>query len=306
MSARRIVLGLVFLGATLLPTSQAIAAKLQSKTVRAWDRYVALIEERIENELESGDGFLVREFLPTEQAEQCEQTIDWGGICVAAMETRDKDGRAVGIPSGMVHHWMGSVFIPDVSLQDLLEWVQNYSQHDEWFPEVEESRLLARDGDSFQIFLRLKRQKVVTVFYNTEHDVEYRRHGPNEVSGRSGATRIAQVENPGEEGEREKAVGNDSGFLWRLNSYWRYQQVDGGVVVECESIGLSRGIPVAVKWLVSPFLQSVPRESLESTLSSIRQGSRQLATDARRKLTDPPTPPVRVSPGTGGYGAVSP
>jgi hypothetical protein len=228
----------------------------------------------------------VREFLPTEQAGECERTIDVGGICVAAMETRDKDGRAVGIPSGMVHHWMGSVFISDVSLQDLLEWVQNYSQHDEWFPEVEESRLLARDGDSFQIFLRLKRQKVVTVFYNTEHDVEYRRHGPNEVSSRSAATRIAQVENPGKEGEREKAVGNDSGFLWRLNSYWRYQQVDGGVVVECESIGLSRGIPVAVKWLVSPFLQSVPRESLESTLSSIRQGSRQLATDVRRKLTD--------------------
>ncbi len=286
MSVRRIFMFFVVLGATLLPTTQAMAARLQTKTVRAWDRYVALTEARISKELESGDGFLVRDFLSPEQAEQCKQTIGRGGVCVTAMETRDKDGRAVGIPSGMVHHWMGSIFIPDVSLQDLLEWVQNYSQHDERFPEVEESRLLAREGDSFRIFLRLKRQKVVTVFYNTEHDVEYRRHGPNEVSSRSAATRIAQVENPGEEGEREKPVGNDSGFLWRLNSYWRYQQVDGGVIVECESIGLSRGIPVAFKWLVSPFVRSVPRESLESTLGSIRQGSRQLAIDARRRATD--------------------
>jgi len=294
MSERRIFVFFVVLGATLLPTAHAVAAKLQTETVGAWERYVAFTEARISKELESGDGFLVRDYLSPKQAEQCEQTIGRGGVCVTAMETRDKDGRAVGIPSGMVHHWMGSIFIPDVSLQDLLEWVQSYSQHDERFPEVEESRLLAREGDSFRIFLRLKRQKVVTVIYNTEHDVVYRRHGPNEVSSRSASTRIAEVENPGEpgrEGEREKPVGNDSGFLWRLNSYWRYQQIDGGVVVECESIGLSRGIPLAVKWLVSPFVRSVPRESLESTLSAIRQGSRQLAIDGRRRASDRPVSP---------------
>ncbi len=236
--------------------------------------------------MDSGSGFLVSEFLSRQQAEQCERTIDRGDVCVAAMETRDKDGRALRIPSGMVHHWMVSVFIPDVSLQELLEWVQNYSQHHEQFPEVEESRLLARDGDRFQIFLKLKRQKVFTVFYNTEHDVVYRRHGPNEVSSRSAATRIVQLENPDEVSERERPVGEDSGFLWRFNSYWRYREVDGGVIVECESIGLSRGIPVAVKWFVSPFVRSVPRESLESTLDSIREGSRQLAIEARQRSTD--------------------
>ncbi len=40
--------------------------------------------------------------------------------------------------------------------------------------------------------------------------------------------------------KREKPEGKDRGFLWRLNSYWRYQQVDGGVLVECESLTLSR------------------------------------------------------------------
>ena len=109
----------VVLGATLLPNARTVAAKLQTETVRAWERYVALTEARISKELESGDGFLVRDLLSPEQAEQCEQTIGRGGVCVTAMETRDKDGRAVGIPSGMVHHWMGSIFIPDVSLQDL-------------------------------------------------------------------------------------------------------------------------------------------------------------------------------------------
>ena len=286
MSATRILRMVLVSGVALLPAGKAHAADLQAKTIKAWDRYVTLTEARIASELESENRFLVREFLSQDEANRCEQTLERGGVCVMAMETRDRRGRAVRIPSGLVHHWMGSVFIPDISLQELLEWVQNYPRHHEWFPEVEDSRLLARDGDRYQIFLRLKREKVVTVFYNTEHQVEYRNHGPKQVSSQSAATRIAQLENPGEASERERPVGKDSGFLWRLNSYWRYREVDGGVIVECESIGLSRGIPIAVKWFVSPFVNSVPRESLESTLGAIRQGGRQIASDARRRATD--------------------
>ena len=68
MSARRILVFFVVLGATLLPATQAMAARLQTKTVRAWDRYVALTEARISSELESGDGFLAREKVHLEDA----------------------------------------------------------------------------------------------------------------------------------------------------------------------------------------------------------------------------------------------
>ena len=67
-------------------------------------------------------------------------------------------------------------------------------------------------------------------------------------------------------------MGNDSGFLWRLNSYWRFQEENGGVFVECESISLSRAIPFGLGWLLKGIIESVPQESLESTLTSIREG----------------------------------
>ena len=269
----RVLVSVLIAGATLLGSAGVHAAELRKKTLTAWERYISITEARIEAEIESRDGFLARDFLPPAEARECTQFIDAGEVCVSRMQTLDARGRNISIPSGMVHHWLGSALVPNATLEDLLEWLQDYSKHEERFSDVEVSRLLSREGDAFEIFLRLKRASVVTVHYNTEHIVEYRHHSPREVSSRSATTRIAQLENPGERSEREKPVGRDSGFLWRLNSYWRFQEVEGGVIVECESVGLSRGIPVAVRWLVSPFTASIPRESMESTLLSIRKGS---------------------------------
>ena len=273
MSALRVLLAALVTGTALHPAADASGAELGKKTLTAWERYIAITEARIEAEIESRDGFLARDFLPAEEARECTQFIDAGEVCVSRMETRDASGRNISIPSGMIHHWLGSALVPNASLEDLLEWLQDYAKHEERFGNVEASRLLSREGDTFESFLRLKRDSVVTVHYNTEHIVEYRHHGPREVSSRSATTRIAQLANPGERSEREKPVGRDSGFLWRLNSYWRFQEVGEGVIVECESVGLSRGIPFAVRWLVSPFTASIPRESMESTLLSIRNGS---------------------------------
>jgi hypothetical protein len=114
------------------------------------------------------------------------------------------------------------------------------------------------------------RKKVVTVRYNTEHLVSYRTHDKTRVSSRSVASRIAEIAGAGTSKETEKTSADDSGFLWRLNSYWRYEETNGGVIVECESISLSRGIPFGLSWLVGPFVESVPRESLNEMLLSIR------------------------------------
>jgi hypothetical protein len=72
-------------------------------------------------------------------------------------------------------------------------------------------------------------------------------------------------------GEREKPAGRDSGYLWRLNTYWRFLERDGGTYVQCESISLTRGIPLGLAWLIGPFVNSIPRESLEFTLDTTRR-----------------------------------
>jgi hypothetical protein len=118
--------------------------------------------------------------------------------------------------------------------------------------------------------MKLRRESIITVTYNTEHDVRYKRLSPTLASSRSVATKIAELDEAGTKQEREKPVGQDHGFLWRLNAYWRYQQVDGGVIVECESASLSRGVPMLLRPFVTGTVERIARESLQKTLESLR------------------------------------
>jgi len=82
---------------------------------------------------------------------------------------------------------------------------------------------------------------------------------------------MAEVDHAGTPSEREKPAGRDGGYLWRLNSYWRLYERDGGTYLQCESVSLTRGIPTGLGWMVGPFVSSLPRESLEFTLETTRR-----------------------------------
>jgi hypothetical protein len=240
---------------------EANAATLDAGTVRLWDKYVALTEARIARDIENPSRFLsINSTAVRTLLKSGEVYVQRGHVTVA-------DGDEFGVANGMIHHWAGSVFIPGVSMQQLLNWLQDYDHHDGYFKEVEQSKLLSRDGDTFEIFLRLTKTQIVTVRYDTNHLVTYRRYSQTRASSRSVATQIHEIQNS----------GNDHGFLWRLNSYWRFSEEDGGVYVECESISLSRSIPFGLGWLINRYVDSVPRESLRNTLLSIRGGVSQTA-----------------------------
>jgi hypothetical protein len=136
---------------------------------------------------------------------------------------------------------------------------------------VAQSRLIARDGDRFTFFLRFFMKKVITVVVNSDHEARFTRHDTGRAESRIHSTRVAEVEEPGTAREREKPVGHDGGYLWRLNSYWRFQQRDDGVYLQCESISLTRGIPFGLGWVVRPFVTSIPRETLAFTLETTRK-----------------------------------
>jgi hypothetical protein len=170
----------------------------------------------------------------------------------------------------MIHHWRGSVLIPGVTLDFLFSRISDPGLEDTRQEDVLDSRVLEKTPEQLRLFLKLQRSKIVTVVYNTEHRVRYRRHEPGQASSSSIATKIAELERIPGGGEREKSPGNDRGFLWRMNSYWRYQQTSGGVIVECESITLSRSIPPFLAYLVRPIVHKVARESMQRTLQSMR------------------------------------
>ena len=129
---------------------------------------------------------------------------------------------------------------------------------------------MSRDGDSQKVFLRLRRTKFVTVVYDTEYDVEYRRLTPDRALSNSISTKVVEIENAGTPRERALPEGDDHGYMWRLNSYWRYQQTDEGVLVEIESLTLSRPLPAIIGSIIRPIINSTARESMTRTLASVR------------------------------------
>ena len=175
------------------------------------------------------------------------------------------------MPSGKIHHWAGAIFVPGVSVDEVLkrlgELAGNEQKH---YADVLASRLIARHDDRYEIFMKLRRSKVITVTYNTEHDVRYRRLGSARASARSVATRIAQLDDAGTPQEHELKPGSDSGYLWRLNAYWRYEAVPGGVLIECESVSLSRAVPYVLRPFATGLVEGLARESLERTLTGLR------------------------------------
>jgi hypothetical protein len=266
---RKLVLPFTLLLLPLSSTS-ARAAKLQDDTLAAWETYKRLTEARIEKELASTGAFLVRDFFDARDKQEILAKIRTG-VFVREMETRSEEGGKIEIPKGLVHHWYGTTFVPGAKVGDVLAWVQDYDRHQDYFEEVEDSRLVSREKEVFDIFLRLRRKKVITVHYNTDHEVSYRNLANGRTASRSEATRIAEIDSPGTPREKEKPLGDDQGFLWRLNSYWRFLQEDRGVAVECESVSLSRTIPLPIRWMVEPIINDVPRESLEAALLPMRK-----------------------------------
>ena len=237
-------------------------AKLSQATLAAFDNYVRGREALIERQIAEGP------FLWAGQTPQRMRELQRSGMVVEPLT----DSGAVSIGDGLVHDWMGAVFVPGVTLERTLAVLQNYDAHKVSFaPEVTDSKLRRRDGNFFQVYLRLRKRKIFTVVLNTEYDITYRRVSPTRAASRSYSTRIAEVENAGTASEYELPPGDDHGFLWRMHSFWRFEERDGGVYVEFEAVSLTREVPRFARAIVTPIVRQLPRESLEMTLLNLRR-----------------------------------
>jgi hypothetical protein len=261
-------------------TPQVTSAELTPKAMEAFARYVQLTEARINGEVSKTDKFLYVDGLPPARRAQVLAALKRGEILMERLQTLDVSGHKIEAPEAIIHHWLGAVFIPGANLQQTLALVQDYNRHQDIYkPEVVRSRLLTHQGNDFTIYYRLRKKKVITVTLNTNHDIHYFPVDSSRWYSRSYSTRIAEVADADTPKEYEKPIGHDGGFLWRINSYWKFEEKDGGVYVECESISLTRDIPTGLGWLIRPFVTSIPKESLEMTMGSTRAalaaGSRQ-------------------------------
>ncbi len=254
-----------------MPAATPAPAKLHADTVAAFDRYEHLTEVRNETELKRGTALLWVDSLPEAQRTDAYVALKRGEVQIRQLNTLD-GGKALPCPGGLIHHWVGVIFINGAKLDDVLGILKDYDHQSTYYsPDVERSRIESRDGDHFRVFLRFRRHKVITVVLNTEHDIHYFRDAPDRAHSRSSAVRIAEVENPGKSDEREKPPGDDGGYLWRMETWWRLEERDGGVYVQSEAASLTRGIPTGLGWLVGPFVTSIPKETLIFTLEATRK-----------------------------------
>lgn len=179
--------------------------------------------------------------------------------------------RNVHAPGAMIQDWVGTTFLPGATIADVQSVMRNYSEYQNYYrPKVIESQLLAHSGNEYDVLLRLYEKHILTVVLNTTYHIRYEMPDPKHLIVTSRSTRISEVKDPGKSTAEEVAPGGDSGFLWRLNSYWRFEAADGGVYARCEAISLSRDVPAGLGWMLKGFLESLPKESMVNTLRGTR------------------------------------
>lgn len=259
---------IVLLAAAMLPAAGASAGPVQPRTVKAWDAYVAATQARIDSELASPRGFLASDF--SQNGADLRAKVLKGEVVMSEVTT-SAGGSALEVEGGLVSHWRGSILLPGLTLDTLLSRLQNPPERGPYPQDVLAMRVLERKPDALTLFMRMTRTKIVTVTYDTEHEVTYRHHGGQRASSRSVATKIVEIDEADASAEHARPSGADRGFMWRLNAYWRYEQVPGGVIVELESLTLSRPVPFGLTAVVRPIIDRVARESIVRTLDGIRQ-----------------------------------
>lgn len=271
------IIFLLLVSAMVTAPTPLTAADLKEEAARAYERYVQAAEARRAREQHLPDRFLRMDSLPEAERRRVWADLKRGVVVLDSLEERDESGRALRAPHSLITHYVGVMFIPGVSIDHVLNVVQDYNHYNDIYkPEIVHSRLLNRQGESFEAFFRIHKDTPwVNPTFNINSRVTYSLPDARHASSYSLATRIAQVENAGQPDEHEDAVGHDGGYLWRLNSYWRIQEKDGGVAAEWEVITLSRSIPVLVRWLVQPLIEHLAgatlRESLEATRKEVRK-----------------------------------
>ena len=237
----------------LLLAGSLQARDLKPQTSEAFDRYIRQTEQRLDER---------KTFLWADESPDRARRIKAGEVVVEPTGAKPE----IAVPNGLIHDWTGSVFLPGVSLERTLALVRDYDRHKQYYkPEVVDSRVLSHEGNDYRIYLRLLKKQILTVVLDTEHEVHYTQVDAKRWRSNSRTTKIAEVDNG-----RPLAPGTGHGFLWRLNSYWRFEERDGGTWMECQAVSLTRDIPTGLGWLIDPIIRKLPKESLANTLKETR------------------------------------
>jgi len=239
------------------------AAELRKETLDAWNQYVAASQQRIKDRADGAAPFLWTDEDPTRA-----RVVSQGGIEVApSMNDGSKP-----VPHGLIHDWVGAVFIPNTSIDKVAATVRDYDRYQQFFqPTVVDSRVLAHSDREDQYAIKWVNK---VLFVNAGVDATCRtqfvRVDDRRLYSTSYSTSLRQILNYGASGEHDLAPDIGSGYVWRLYTFARYQERDGGVYVEIEALALTRDIPASLRFIVAPEVKKLSRKSLSDSLQQTR------------------------------------
>ena len=246
--------------------------ELRPETRAAFERYVTLTSARVDAEVAGRQPFLWVDRLPAAKRAEALRDLAAGEVVVDKLQTLE-DGEKVDVDGGMIHHWVGTVLIPGRSVRDVFDFVQQYDRYPEVFdPMIRRTRVTSQSGGRFAVSMRTETHKVITVVMDVDYDIEYRFLSDTRGFSTNTATRIFEVHDVGKPNERREPGDQAGGYLWRFQMWCSFDQRPEGTYEQCESASLTRGIPFGLGWIVGPFVNSIPRETLELTLGRIREG----------------------------------
>jgi hypothetical protein len=241
------------------------AARLTPAAQQAFDQYVMTVEKRLARQHSSDESYLAVLDVNSVGRTQAVNQLRSGSLLIEPVDGVSE------VPGAIVHHWRGAAFVPGATAKDMLALLQNYNGFARYYaPEVESSRALSEYDGITTVAMRLKKQQVITIVFDSEYGVQTHMTAANRGYSLSRSIHIWEVESPGTTRERRMKEGNDEGFLWRLNSYWSFLELPDGLLIECEAVSLTRDIPIGLGWLAAPLVEQLPRESLEFTLKATR------------------------------------
>ena len=236
-----------------------VAAELKPETIRAWDDYVQAASSRMAARVHDG------KFLWIDDSADRSRRVRQGEVIVAPMGEHTPKG----VSHGLIHDWIGSVFIPNVRLADVFDVVRDYSRYKDFYkPAVIESRYTGQPTPQEYRFsmVLLNQELFAKSALETDYKASFVQVDEKRWYSVTQTTRVQEIEDYGQASQHKLPLDQGTGFIWRIYSLTRFEERDGGVYVELEAIALSREIPISVRWIVEPLVRRIARNSLQMSL----------------------------------------
>jgi hypothetical protein len=253
-------LAFLFVAIFLFAGPQRAAADPSPAAIAGFNAYITQLESRLAIQHGTADGFLA----PFDAAR-----VRGGEVVIDQLTPTS----GATFPGAMLYHWRGTAFVPGVRAADLERLLRDYGRYPQVYaPQVIAARVLSQDGNHFQTILRVSQKHVITVVLDTNYDVQFfPSAAPDANVGARGynishSTHITEIADQGTPTEHALDSEHEHGFLWRLNTYWSWEERDGGLYMQVETVTLTRAVPAGLGWAIGPFVESIPRESLDFTL----------------------------------------